>query len=146
LRRFVVDASVAAKLFLPASTEPFAAEAVALFDAWQLGQVDLLVPDHFWAEVATVLWKATRQGRLTPHLAVVAIRQLREQNPPTTPCAGLVESALAIAIEHQRSVYDVLYVALAVRKAATLITADERLFNALAARFPVKWLGAFSMS
>jgi len=34
-------------------------------------------------------------------------------------------------------------VALAVREKVELITADERLANALAARFPVRWLGAF---
>jgi predicted nucleic acid-binding protein len=31
-----------------------------------------------------------------------------------------------------------------VQSGAELITADERLANALAARFPVKWLGSFS--
>ena len=43
-----------------------------------------------------------------------------------------------------RAVYDCLYVALAVQSKSDLVTADERLANALAARFPVKWLGAFS--
>jgi hypothetical protein len=32
---------------------------------------------------------------------------------------------------------------LAVQSKADLVTADERLANALAAHFPVKWLGAF---
>ena len=40
-----------------------------------------------------------------------------------------------------RSVYDCLYVALAVQSKAEWITVDERLANALAARLPVKWLG-----
>jgi len=50
--------------------------------------------------------------------------------------------AFQIATDHGRTVYDSLYVALAVQAKTHLITADERLANALAARFPVKWLGA----
>jgi len=144
LKRFVVDASVAAKLFLPESTEPYAAEAFELFDRWRRREVELLVPDHFWAEVATVLWKSARQTRLTPELAEAGIRKLRAQNLPATPCADLIEEALAIAFEYQRTVYDTLYVALAIQERAEMITADERLANALAARFPVKWIGLFS--
>jgi predicted nucleic acid-binding protein len=34
-------------------------------------------------------------------------------------------------------------VALAVQFNVEMVTADERLANALAARLPVKWLGAF---
>jgi predicted nucleic acid-binding protein len=40
-----------------------------------------------------------------------------------------------IAFAYDRSVYDCLYVALAVQSKTDLITADERLANALAARF-----------
>jgi predicted nucleic acid-binding protein len=53
--------------------------------------------------------------------------------------------ALKIALVHDRSVYDCLYVALAIQFKVQMITADERLANALAARFPVKWLGAFAI-
>jgi predicted nucleic acid-binding protein len=51
--------------------------------------------------------------------------------------------ALPIAFNVGRSVYDCLYVAVAVQSETQFITADERLANALAARLPVKWLGAF---
>jgi len=54
----------------------------------------------------------------------------------------LFSEALQIALTHDRSVYDCLYVALAVQSKTEWITADERLANALAARLPVKWLGA----
>lgn len=47
-------------------------------------------------------------------------------------------------IYDERSVYDSLDVALAVRMKSQLITADEGLANALAAYLPVKWLGRCS--
>jgi predicted nucleic acid-binding protein len=54
----------------------------------------------------------------------------------------LMEQALPIALNFGIALYDCLYVALALQAKADLITADERLANAMAARFPVKWLGA----
>jgi len=54
----------------------------------------------------------------------------------------LLDRAFDIATAFERTVYDCLYVALAVQSHAQLVTADERLANSLAACFPVKWLGA----
>jgi predicted nucleic acid-binding protein len=53
-----------------------------------------------------------------------------------------LEEAFSIAATFDRSVYDSLYVALAARLKAELVTADDRLANALAANLPVKWLGS----
>jgi predicted nucleic acid-binding protein len=55
---------------------------------------------------------------------------------------ALLEAAFAIANAFQRTVYDSLYVALAISSKAQLLTADERLARALAATLPVKWLGS----
>jgi predicted nucleic acid-binding protein len=55
----------------------------------------------------------------------------------------LLIQALRIAVTFERSFYDSLYVALAMSTKTELITADERLVNALGSRFPVRWLGAF---
>ena len=59
------------------------------------------------------------------------------------PTAGLFESALEIAATRNRSFYDALYVALALDEHCPLITADERLVNALKPSFgdTVVWLG-----
>jgi predicted nucleic acid-binding protein len=62
---------------------------------------------------------------------------------PTIPSFDLVPQALQLATKHDRTVYDSLSVVLALQIKASLITADERLANALAAHLPVKWLGAF---
>jgi predicted nucleic acid-binding protein len=55
---------------------------------------------------------------------------------------NLLNLALQKGVQHGQSVYDSLYVVLAVEAAAQLVTADEKLANALAAHLPVTWLGA----
>jgi len=68
---------------------------------------------------------------------------MQQRDIPTVPSTTLLLPALSMALDFDRSVYDCLYVALAVRTKNELVTADERLANSMAARFPVKWLGAF---
>ena len=46
-------------------------------------------------------------------------------------CRDLAENALDIAIEHGQSIYDAMYIALAVDRDIRLITADDRLYTAL---------------
>jgi predicted nucleic acid-binding protein len=139
---FVVDASVAAKWFLPAQGETLTDEALELLYRYTTSQIRFIVPDLFWAEFANILWKAVRQGRWTKDAADTAIAAMKDRNLPTVPSLALLEAAFAIANTFQRTVYDSLYVALAIISKAQLLTADERLARALAATLPVKWLGS----
>jgi predicted nucleic acid-binding protein len=138
----VIDASVAAKWLLPAAGEPWSDEALDLVVSYARGDVRLMVPDLFWAELANILWKAVRQGRLTRTTAEAGLAATRDRNLPTIPSLEVLDQAFAIAATFDRSVYDSLYVALAVEMKAQLITADQKLAHALAAHLPVKWLGA----
>jgi predicted nucleic acid-binding protein len=139
----VVDASVAAKWVLPPANEALVPEALRLLDLYAKGQVKFLVPDLFWAELGNVLWKAVRQQRLTSAIAMQAVNTMRSRGLPTVASERLLPDALPVAISTGRTLYDCLYVALAMASHAQLVTADERLANAVAARLPVKWLGAF---
>ena len=139
---WVVDASVAAKWFLPPAGEPLSAEAQKLLSAYATGRVRFAVPDLFWAECVNIFWKAVRQGRWTAPAARTAIKLLKQRRFPTASALEVLDEAFSIAATFDRSVYDSLYVALAVRLKAELVTADERLAHALAAHLPVKWLGA----
>jgi predicted nucleic acid-binding protein len=141
----VLDAGVAAKWFLPAAGETLADEALQLLCRYSSGQLRFIVPDLFWAEFGNVLWKAVRLGRWTIGAAETAISDLKERKITTVPSLPLLESAFAIAAAFDRTVYDSLYVALAVISKAQLVTADERLARALAADFPVKWLGSVTL-
>jgi len=139
----VLDASVAAKWAMPAAGEPLTDEALRLLKRYRSGEVDFVVPDVFWVEVGNVLWKGARRGRWSRSDAEEAARDMEARDFVTVPSRLLLTEALRIAFAHDRGVYDCLYAALAAQSQSDLITADERLANALAARFPVKWLGAF---
>jgi predicted nucleic acid-binding protein len=138
----VVDASVAAKWFLPAKGETLIEEAFRLLRQYTKGEVRLVVPDLFWAELGNLLGRAMRQGRCMKATAESALASLKDRKLPTVSTLALLDLALGIATAFDRTVYDSLYVALALHSKAQLVTADERLANALAAQLPVKWLGA----
>ena len=138
----VVDASVAAKWCLPAKDETLREEAFRLLRRYVKGEIQFVVPDLFWAELGNLLWKAVRQGRCAKTEADTALTSLKERNLPTMPSLSVLDLAFGIATTFDRTVYDSLYVALAVHLRAQFITADERLASALAAHLPVKWLGA----
>ena len=54
----VLDASVAVKWFLPESVEMLATEALALLDRFDEEEVRITVPDLFYVETASAIWKA----------------------------------------------------------------------------------------
>ena len=141
MRLLVLDASVAAKWFLPRTDEGLVEEAFDLLRGHVRGDIEFIAPDLFWAEFGNVLWKAVRQGRWPSAAAAKALRQMQEQRLAIVLTEELIEDALSIALANNRTVYDSLYIALAVQRGVDLVTADERLANAIAARLPVKWLG-----
>jgi predicted nucleic acid-binding protein len=138
--RLVIDASVAAKWFLP--DEPFSTTALELLHRATAGTTEFIVPDLFFSECGNILWKAARRKRLSAEEALAAIQVIEQLQPLTVPAAGLLESTLQIARKYDRTFYDSLYLAVAAKQQAILVTADEKLANATAAHLPVKWLGA----
>jgi predicted nucleic acid-binding protein len=117
-------------------------QARGLLDRWQQGAVELIAPDFIWLEIGNAHWKAVRQNRCTASDAQASLSFLHVQELPTVPAEQFIDLAFRIALQHSRTVYDSLYVALAVSLNSQLITADEKLVNTLSSYFPVKWLGA----
>jgi predicted nucleic acid-binding protein len=141
LTTLVLDASVAIKWAVPSAQEPLTDEALTLFQRHLSGEIEFLVPDIFWAEMGNILWKGIRKQRWAREKAEAVAADLCTQDFQTVSSMALMPAALDIALAYDRNIYDCLYAALAAESHADLITADERLVNALAARFPVKWLG-----
>lgn len=145
MRAFILDASVAAKWFLPSGEEPFAKEANGLLSAHGEGRVSFSAPDIIWPELGNVLWKAARRGRITEDQAERAVLQAQSLSIRLLASRPLLSDALKIALRHERPVYDSLYLAAALGTGKELITADEKLSNALGSRFPIRWIGSWGM-
>ena len=127
--RLVVDASVGIKLFI---NEPLSDVAYSLFA--QLSHdppAELFVPDLFYIECANILLKTMRRFGRSLEDSRADLADLGRLALISTPSADLMEDALLLAHEHHLSAYDACYAALARRLDAPLITADERLAEAI---------------
>ena len=137
MTRYVVDASVAVKWFLPEVHDP---EALRLLS----DDTELLAPDLVVSEVGNILWKRVRAGDVSETEGEAVLQAFGRLRLAITPSASLILPAFAIACQTQRTVYDSQYLALALRESALLVTADEKFCNALAgtplAR-SVLWIG-----
>jgi predicted nucleic acid-binding protein len=121
---FVVDASVVAKWFLPEQHSPDAQRLLTQ-------RHDLVAPDLIHSEFTSILLKALRRRELQMDQARVAIFEM-----PTLVRAISIEtmmnSTLDLALKYDRSAYDASYVALGLRERCQVVTADRKLYNALA--------------
>lgn len=117
---YVIDASVAVKWFV---SEPHSGEAPALLDPTLTPHA----PDLLSAEVSNALWKKPRRRELTPGEARLVLRGLASVPLEVPPIRQLAAGALDLALDAGCTVYDAVYLALAVHQDCRLVTADQRL-------------------
>ncbi len=122
---FVVDASVVIKWFVPEVHSDAARRLLACSH-------DYIAPDLLFAETANTIWKKVRRGELSQRDGERLVADIERAAVETVPCRALAEDAYALAIATGHTVYDAMYLALAVRADTRMITADERLAGALA--------------
>jgi predicted nucleic acid-binding protein len=120
----VVDSSVVVKWFVP----EIHAEA-----AQNLLREDfaLSAPDLVRAEVGNVLWKKWRRGELSSEVVEGVLGDLEGFTLEIETSEPLLRIAWDVARRFERSCYEGLYVALAVRADSQLVTADRKLYNSL---------------
>lgn len=124
--RLVVDASVAVK-WLVEEEDSDAAEG--LLD----GSRELFAPGLMASEVGNALWRKVRMGELERSHAGVLAAAISEIAVRWMPDDEIGPDAVRLSLALDRPVYDCVYLALAHRLGATLVTADVRFVNALAA-------------
>ena len=90
----------------------------------------VLAPSLMLTEVANVLWKLSRASALPAGVdPQELLRSSAELVDYLEPDRHLQAEALALAIRLNHPVYDCLYLALARREAATVLSCDQRLLK-----------------
>lgn len=125
---YIVDSNIVAKWLLP---EPDSDRARTLIDP----QLYLRAPDLLLPELANVLWKGARRGDLTTSDSNELLNRFVHHHVDVTvrllPSKLVIKQALQIATAEGHSVYDCIYLALAVQARCVLITADDGLVKAI---------------
>ena len=124
----VVDASVAIKWVFEEEGSDAARRLV-------LDEL-LVAPDLLFVECANVLRSKVRERALPPEQARQALVTIDATPIRTAPTRRHASAAHAIAVEIGSSVYDALYLAVALAERAQMVTADVR-FARLARAHPI---------
>ena len=125
----VVDASVAAKWYLP---EPDTGAALALRESHVNGDIRLVAPDLMVYEVANALRYHPRAGmdRLAEHIGDLFALDIGFDPTSETSMIAAIHSAFRLGL----SIYDASYISLAERLDTVVYTADESLYRAAGPR------------
>ncbi|MDE0704205.1 MAG: type II toxin-antitoxin system VapC family toxin [Rhodospirillaceae bacterium] len=123
--RFVVDASVAVK-WLVAEDDADVAEALAT------GGHDLHAPRLMASEVANALWRKARAGEIERRAAGILLANLPDIPLHWSADEFVSADAVRLALALDHPVYDCVYLALAHRIDARVVTADRRFTTAVA--------------
>jgi predicted nucleic acid-binding protein len=88
-----------------------------------------VAPDHVIIEVANAIWRATRTGVLSDEESKKAFSLLLRmvgRNLVLEPELEYLDGAFTLSITYGITVYDALYVALALERNLPLLTLDEK--------------------
>lgn len=115
----VLDASAAIEMILARSA---ADELSQLVSEAEL----VLAPDLYIAEVANALWKhASASGNSSSYQELLDDAVALADD--VVDSVSLYREAFALSTKHQHPVYDALYIVVARRNNATILTVDQRL-------------------
>lgn len=134
----IVDASVGLKWFV---AEVHSAEALL----WRNSTPDLhTLAVFFDIEVANILWKKVERAELLLADATLILSKLNALPLTRHAEASVLQAAFSVAAQLHRTVYDCLYLALAIQLGGRMLTADQRLFNSVSASAlasHIAWVG-----
>lgn len=121
----VVDASVALKWVVAEDGSELARNLVK--------SETLVAPDLLWAECANALWVMARRKLISQASAAAAFAAIEATPIRIVPTQLHAAAAQSIAFDLDHTVYDCLYLAVALAERATFVTADSAFVKAASA-------------
>ncbi len=121
----VVDTSALIRLYIPDGPIPDGLEEY-IASAWR-AETTLIAPELALAEFAQVLWKKEQAGYIKASELDEIVSAFLELPLEIMGHYNILTDALFLARHYGLTVYDSLFLALARRKKAELVTADQRL-------------------
>lgn len=125
--KFVVDASVSVKWYVP---EIYEREAAKLLT----GKYELHAPELILPEFCNVIWMKVRRSEITKtdgEKIVTAFSKLSKQKMTIHSHRKIVKAAYKGAESSGKTVYDWSYLALAISLSCEMVTADSKFYKAL---------------
>ena len=124
---FVLDCSVAAKWVFP---EQGSEAALKFFERYAAREIVLIAPDLLLAEFASLVTKRVRRKQLSSQQALEGFQLMVRVAPRLYHMRPRILPALELSIRRQLSLWDCVYLALALEHGCPVVTADQRLFRA----------------
>ena len=119
-----MDASVAAKWFLQ---EPQSEDALRLL----ADPHELRAPDLLWLELSSVVCRRIGRKQIPREEGFLVLSTVRRLPIQIFSSTELLGAATGIALDTATSLYDCIYLALAIRLDARVVTADLRFYHSL---------------
>jgi predicted nucleic acid-binding protein len=122
---FVVDASLVVKWFVPEVHSEAARR-------WLDASHDYIAPDLVFPESGNAIWKKIRRRELSKDEGQQLVGDISVVGVEAVSMRALLPDAHALAIATGVTVYDAMYLTLAVRLETQVITGDDRFARKLA--------------
>ena len=121
----VLDTSALIRLYVPDGPLPEDLEN-CIASAW-CSETILIIPELAFAELTQVLWKKEKAGFLEPFEVDEILSSILELPLEVDGHYAILPDALKIARQYNITVYDAIFLAVAKKRNAKLITADQKL-------------------
>lgn len=122
--RYVIDASVAVKWLVDERGSDAAQELLAR-------EAELHAPRLMASEVANALWCKARRGEIDSILAGTLATGIPDMPVQWSNDETITADAVRLSLSLNHPVYDCIYLALAYRRNAVILTADHKFANTL---------------
>lgn len=121
MRRYVVDASVAAQWYFP---EPHTEPAESLL---QIAKIELIAPDLLHVEMVALVRERVRRKEIDESTAERILAALQKAPVDLKSASDLAQDALALSCGEGVGLFESFYLALAIQAGCPVLTADTRL-------------------